>query len=88
LLDPGSLLGSDSSQVQIGPDLPPPAAEPPPQAQAPNEPVLDPGAPRRVRKPLPVPPANPVTPPPATPPPSNFETDYRTLPNGTIVKIR
>src|SRR6185503_1325791 len=81
LLDPRPLAGTDTSAVEVGPDLPPPAA------QSPAEPPPEPATRRRARKPA------PVSPPPilVPPPPSaadTYESEYRTLPNGTIVKIR
>jgi hypothetical protein len=64
----------DPSAVEIGPDLPPP------EDAAPIDLVPQPPArPRRTRV-IPAP-----APPPPPPPP---QSEYRTLPNGTIVKIR
>jgi hypothetical protein len=76
MLDPFPASPSDPGAVEEGPDLPP--IEPAPPAAA---------APPPVRR-LPPQPANPV---PLVPPPSpsqTFESEFRILPNGTIVKIR
>jgi hypothetical protein len=70
----------DPAMIEIGPDLPPP------ETAAPIELVPQPQTtPRRQRR------VQQATPPPAVlppPPEQSFESDYRTLPNGTIVKIR
>lgn len=66
----------DPAMIEIGPDLPPP------ETAAPIELVPQQPTTRRTRR---------VTPPAVPPPPGpreSFESEYRTLPNGTIVKIR
>ncbi len=68
----------DPASVEIGPDLPPLQTAPPIDLV----PDLRVAPPRR--RSLPVAPV----PAPIPPPPQTFESEYRLLPNGTIVKIR
>lgn len=76
----------DPSAVEAGPDLPPPEVTPidPASEAAPAIEPVRPSRPRRTTRPAA--PA-PVVPAPITPRQS-FESEYRVLPNGTIVKIR
>jgi hypothetical protein len=79
MLDPVPITDPDHGGVEIGADLPPPL-------DAPLQLTPQPAAPRRLRAPPPaVAPAEPIV--PALEPPAPLPI-YRTLPNGTIVKIR
>ncbi len=80
LLDPVPAPDSPNA-VETGPDLPP--IEPPVQPSSP------PPAPRAQSTPRAAAPVIPPIPPPAAPTPAEtFGSQFRTLPNGTIVKIR